>query len=204
VEQRWFIGAHANVGGGYASDPLAQRPLKWLMDKAAGLGLVFREPVVIDTTQTSPPVTDSYREFAHGFYRLISRPFYRPVGPPPEAGTAATTARINETVDGSVFDRWRVDAAYRPPNLAAWAHGPNRRPLFLKCQHRSRSLARKRIPETVPRSLRTARHENYRGSIGSPSRNIRDGLRLLVRDTIRTAAPRDHGPQRLDAEGGHP
>src|SRR5260370_37734073 len=23
VEQRWFIGAHANVGGGYASDPLA-------------------------------------------------------------------------------------------------------------------------------------------------------------------------------------
>lgn len=123
VEQRWFIGAHANVGGGYASDPLAQRPLKWLMDKAAGLGLVFREPVVIDMTQTSPPVTDSYREFAHGFYRLISRPFYRPVGPPPEVGTAATTARINETVDGSVFDRWRVDAAYRPPNLAAWAKG---------------------------------------------------------------------------------
>jgi uncharacterized protein (DUF2235 family) len=123
VEQRWFIGAHANVGGGYASDPLAQRPLKWLMDKAAGLGLVFREPVVIDTTQSSPQVTDSYREFAHGFYRLISRPFYRPVGAPPDAGTVATTARINETVDGSVFDRWRVDAAYRPPNLAAWAKG---------------------------------------------------------------------------------
>ena len=40
VEQRWFVGAHANVGGGYASDPLAQRPLKWLMDKAGALGLV--------------------------------------------------------------------------------------------------------------------------------------------------------------------
>jgi hypothetical protein len=38
VEQRWFVGAHANVGGGYASDPLSQRPLVWLMDKAAGLG----------------------------------------------------------------------------------------------------------------------------------------------------------------------
>ena len=49
VEQRWFVGAHANVGGGYASDPLAQRPLKWLMDKAAGLGLVFRDQIVIDT-----------------------------------------------------------------------------------------------------------------------------------------------------------
>jgi uncharacterized protein (DUF2235 family) len=123
VEQRWFVGAHANVGGGYASDPLAQRPLKWLMDKAAGVGLVFRDQVVIDTLQVTPPVTDSYREFAHGFYRFISRPFYRPVGPAPDKGTQATTARINETIDGSVFDRWRADKSYRPPNIAAWAKG---------------------------------------------------------------------------------
>jgi hypothetical protein len=121
VEQRWFVGAHANVGGGYASDPLAQRPLKWLMDKAGGLGLVFRDQVVIDTLQVAPPVTDSYREFAYGLYRFISRPFYRPVGLAPDQGTQATTSRINETIDGSVFDRWRVDATYRPPNLAAWA-----------------------------------------------------------------------------------
>jgi uncharacterized protein (DUF2235 family) len=50
VEQRWFSGAHANVGGGYASDPLAQRPLKWLMEKAAAAGLVFRR------SQPSRPV----------------------------------------------------------------------------------------------------------------------------------------------------
>jgi uncharacterized protein (DUF2235 family) len=121
VEQRWFIGAHANVGGGYASDPLAQRPLKWLMDKAAGLGLVFRDQVVIDTGQVAPPITDSYREFAHGFYRFISRPFHRPVGPPPDQGTQATTTRINETIDGSVFERWRADGTYRPANLVEWA-----------------------------------------------------------------------------------
>jgi uncharacterized protein (DUF2235 family) len=121
VEQRWFVGAHANVGGGYASDPLAQRPLKWLMDKAAGLGLVFRDQVTIDTAQVAPPVTDSYREFAHGFYRFVSRPFYRPVGPPPDKGTQATTSRINETIDGSVFERWRADGNYRPTNLVAWA-----------------------------------------------------------------------------------
>jgi hypothetical protein len=66
VERRWFVGAHANVGGGYASDPLAQRPLKWLMDKAAGLGLVFRDKVAIDCSQVAPPVTDSYREFRTG------------------------------------------------------------------------------------------------------------------------------------------
>jgi uncharacterized protein (DUF2235 family) len=121
VEQRWFSGAHANVGGGYASDPLAQRPLKWLIEKAGAAGLVFRHPVVIDTAQVAPPVTDSYSDFAHGLYRLISRPFFRPVGPAPDKGTAATTSRINETIDGSVFERWRVDDKYRPPNLVDWA-----------------------------------------------------------------------------------
>jgi uncharacterized protein (DUF2235 family) len=121
VEQRWFVGAHANVGGGYASDPLAQLPLKWLMDKAAATGLLFRDQVVIDTAQVAPPISDSYREFAHGFYRFVSRRFYRPVGIPPEEGTLGTTTRINETIDGSVFERWRVDENYRPPNIVEWA-----------------------------------------------------------------------------------
>lgn len=121
VEQRWFVGAHANVGGGYASDPLAQRPLKWLMDKAMSLGLAYRDQVMIDTTQIAPPITDSYREFGRGFYHFISRPFYRPVGLPPDKGTEATTCRINETIDGSVFERWRADTTYRPQNLNAWA-----------------------------------------------------------------------------------
>ena len=121
VEQRWFVGAHANVGGGYPSDPLAQLPLKWLMDKAKATGLVFRGQVIVDTAQVVPPIMDSYREFAHGFYRFVSRPFYRPVGMPPERGTNATTSRINETIDGSVFKRWRLDKNYRPPNIVEWA-----------------------------------------------------------------------------------
>jgi uncharacterized protein (DUF2235 family) len=121
VEQRWFVGAHANVGGGYASDPLSQRPLVWLMDKAAGLGLVFLDRVVIDTAQVTPQINDSYREFGHGYYRFFSRRFYRPVGLPPDKGTQATTSRINETIDGSVFERWRADRTYRPPNLVAWS-----------------------------------------------------------------------------------
>jgi uncharacterized protein (DUF2235 family) len=41
TEQRWFIGAHANVGGGCFNDPLAQLPFKWLQGKAASLGLTF-------------------------------------------------------------------------------------------------------------------------------------------------------------------
>jgi hypothetical protein len=31
------------------------------------------------------------------------------------------THTINETIDKSVFDRWRRDPAYRPENLVGWA-----------------------------------------------------------------------------------
>lgn len=87
VEQRWFVGCHANVGGGYASDPLSQRPLVWLMEKAANLGLVFRQEVQIDVTEHVPKINDSYAEFGKGFYHWLSKRFFRLVGLPPEKGT---------------------------------------------------------------------------------------------------------------------
>ena len=121
VEQRWFVGAHANVGGGYPSDVLAQPPLQWLMAKAAALGLQFRGTLVADQQVPTAPITDSYALFGKGFYRLISRRFYRPIGTGPEVGTERTTERINETIDGGVFERWRGNSDYRPANLKAWA-----------------------------------------------------------------------------------
>jgi hypothetical protein len=30
-------------------------------------------------------------------------------------------SNINETIDASVFDRWRADPTYRPPALQQWA-----------------------------------------------------------------------------------
>lgn len=38
VEQRWFVGAHANVGGGYQTDLLAQAPLRWMMKRPNRMG----------------------------------------------------------------------------------------------------------------------------------------------------------------------
>ncbi|MBV5271546.1 MAG: DUF2235 domain-containing protein, partial [Afipia sp.] len=59
VEQRWFAGAHANIGGGYPDDLLAQLPLKWLLEKAALQGLAFRANVDLDGDPTKSPVIDS-------------------------------------------------------------------------------------------------------------------------------------------------
>jgi hypothetical protein len=122
VEQRWFVGAHANVGGGYDSDLLPQIPLRWLMKKASLYGLSFRTDVDLDGNELKAPITDSYREFAYGAYSLISRRYYRPIGEPPTPAQNGTNSNVNETIDASVFTRWNADTTYRPQNLVDWSH----------------------------------------------------------------------------------
>jgi uncharacterized protein (DUF2235 family) len=121
VEQRWFVGAHANVGGGYDSDLLPQIPLRWIMKKASLHGLAFRNDVELDGDVLRAAVCDSYREFMYGIYRWFSRPYFRPIGLPAAPTKDGTDSNVNETIDASVFARWNTDAKYRPPNLADWA-----------------------------------------------------------------------------------
>jgi uncharacterized protein (DUF2235 family) len=42
ITQIWFAGVHANVGGGYPDDSLAQIPLYWIMEEARACGLAFK------------------------------------------------------------------------------------------------------------------------------------------------------------------
>ena len=127
VEQRWFVGAHANVGGGNDSDVLPQIPLRWLMKKASLHGLTFRADVDLDGDELKAEVTNSYRKFMYGIYRLFSPRYFRPIGAPPKQVENGTESSVNETIDASVFARWKSRADYRPPNLADWAdrHGAN-------------------------------------------------------------------------------
>jgi uncharacterized protein (DUF2235 family) len=121
VEQRWFVGAHANVGGGYETDLLAQAPLRWMMKKAESQGLSFRSEVNLDGDALKAPIADSYKSFAYGLYAWVSRPLYRTIGQEPEIREDGTHINVNETIDASVFERWRADRTYRPANLAEWA-----------------------------------------------------------------------------------
>lgn len=81
VEQRWFIGAHANVGGGCQSDLLAQISLRWMMAKGALHGLAFRAVVDIDGEADKSPISDSFGEFMHGKQASVAgpHPVSRPV-----------------------------------------------------------------------------------------------------------------------------
>lgn len=46
--QVWFVGMHANVGGGYPDDAVAFVPLNWLVDEAIKRGLIFKNAPFAD------------------------------------------------------------------------------------------------------------------------------------------------------------
>ena len=133
VEQRWFAGAHADVGGGYRSDLLPQRPLAWLQDKARNCGLGFRSFVSVTDDDLDLVPHDSYSEFLRGAWKVatLGQRYIRSVRANPEhkpsvmlAGrqtTAGTIYPANERIDPSVFARWQAFPDYRPQALIDWA-----------------------------------------------------------------------------------
>lgn len=125
VEQRWFVGAHANIGGGIPSDDLPQLPMDWMVGKARALGLTFRETVKVRNDEDwKGSIHDSFAKFTFGLYRLIKfgRRHHRTIGKEPIAAENGSVATVNETIDGSVFDRWRFDKSYRPASILEWAN----------------------------------------------------------------------------------
>jgi len=92
--------------------------LRWMMAKASPLGLAFRSDVALDGEAVTAPYPDSFGTFMHGFYRLarLGQRYYRPID-----RSDAGEHNVNETIDASVFERWRRDPLYRPQNLVEWA-----------------------------------------------------------------------------------
>lgn len=128
-EQRWFIGAHSNIGGGYQRDSLAQVPLAWIQRKAEAAGLAFRRSVVLSGEEhLEGKIVDSFRGFLKGLYRIVrlGRRHYRTVGrvkekTTSEKGAVGFVETVNETVDPTVLERWKYYPCYRPKNLSEWA-----------------------------------------------------------------------------------
>ena len=117
TEQRWFVGAHCNVGGGYQGDRLRDLPLAWIQAKAEGLGLASTQRVGLTGTEFTAPATDSYANFMKGLYRAVSSRFLRPIAAPARKVKGGYSTPLNEWIHASVFEKWHADPAYRPANL---------------------------------------------------------------------------------------
>ncbi len=127
-EQRWFIGAHSDVGGGYKDDRLPDYSLAWMHQKARALGLAFTKSVEPQPEGWRAPVHDSFKSFARGILNLWNKILpgdqrnYRQISRTPRAVRTAEGVKgelwsINEQIDESVIQRWNSDPSYRPRSL---------------------------------------------------------------------------------------
>jgi uncharacterized protein (DUF2235 family) len=110
MEQRWFPGAHCNIGGGYADSGLSDAALKWIIDKAAHTGLVFDEK---ELDKLDPP--HRLKPNAEGELRnsrTLMYFFWLPVNRALLKGKNS-----NEKLDESVRQRYLSDKSYRPAGL---------------------------------------------------------------------------------------
>jgi uncharacterized protein (DUF2235 family) len=109
VEQRWFLGAHGNVGGGTADRRLSDLALRWMQRQAVGAGLVMdpgAAPVIRPANRLGP-INDSYREFLGGVYAQTHPEYFRPID---------LSAGSTQIVDESALSRKASDPLYNPRN----------------------------------------------------------------------------------------
>jgi uncharacterized protein (DUF2235 family) len=107
IEQRWFAGAHADVGGGYHDRRLSDITLRWMQDRAAAAGLAVR-PVDPVADNFRGALTDSYRLFLGGRFATLNLPHFRRI-----LGTRFGHEVVDPTVD---LRRRAAELGYRPDN----------------------------------------------------------------------------------------
>ena len=106
LEQRWFAGAHCDVGGGYNDRRLSDLTLRWVQARAAAAGLAV-SPIDVAPDNHRGVFTDSYAGFLKGVYAKRNPRHYRAIG---------ATQFGNEIVDQSVQSRRMEDRNYEPQN----------------------------------------------------------------------------------------
>jgi uncharacterized protein (DUF2235 family) len=106
LEQRWFAGAHCDIGGGYRDRHLSDLTLRWMQDKAALTGLALNS-VNVSAEAYRGVLTDSYSDFLKGLYAKKNPRHYRVIG---------ATKFGHEVVDPSVQRRRKEDREYEPQN----------------------------------------------------------------------------------------
>jgi glutathione S-transferase len=114
VTQVWFIGAHADVGGGYARNEsgLSDISLQWMTQKLTQAGVNFATPptYVPATQNVDQPIHTPWKESPFNFLQHAVR-----------------QVEATGTFHRSVIARWQQDGNYRPDALSAFKPaGPTR------------------------------------------------------------------------------
>jgi uncharacterized protein (DUF2235 family) len=115
IQQVWFAGVHANVGGGYADDGLAYVALDWMMSEAATAGLRYWQDAHQEVYERANPHGEQYdsRSGIAAYYRYGPRQVQQLCNDP-EHGVNVPAVRVHD----SVFDRIAAhQVKYAPVSL---------------------------------------------------------------------------------------
>ena len=105
MEQRWFVGSHSDVGGGYDDQNLSNITLRWMQEKAEGCGLRFDSMAETGERDCLAPFHKPWNKLLY----LLRYRINRPVG---------QTLNGCEVLDSSAIDRWKDPKGnYRPENF---------------------------------------------------------------------------------------
>ncbi len=122
-EQRWFVGAHGNVGGGNPDNMLSNKPLNWIYENAKESGLhIGHFNMQHDDVHTCEPITDTYSGYALAYKMMGLGRNFRPIRLCEEEGTNFKKGGEHlddpsQTLDVSVVQRLNFDPQYRTLNL---------------------------------------------------------------------------------------
>jgi hypothetical protein len=106
IEQVWFAGVHADCGGGYAQDGLADLALNWMLRRAEECGLRF-DPGYERREIHADPSQALHKE-RRGLHRIL------PIHERPILEANPRTERIHWSAAGRFADD---SAGYKPDNL---------------------------------------------------------------------------------------
>ena len=107
IKQVWFVGAHADVGGGYSAQEsrLSDIALEWMLKQLAEVGVRLATPL---TYKPEP---------------LIAPAIHQPWSKAPFALLPRSPRQVasTDTIHDSVLRRWQADSSYRPQSMSAVA-----------------------------------------------------------------------------------
>ncbi|OUS14109.1 hypothetical protein A9Q89_01180 [Gammaproteobacteria bacterium 53_120_T64] len=112
VEQCWFAGDHADVGGGHIQATLSNMSLSWMVYKSTGLGLDFsNEYLSYRGEMHADDVHDSYNLLYQGLEKIGVKPGVR------QLQGSIDNPPINLSLHESVIQRMDQVDSYQPLNF---------------------------------------------------------------------------------------
>jgi uncharacterized protein (DUF2235 family) len=112
IKQVWFVGAHADVGGGYSAreSRLSDIALEWMMRQLAEVGVRLATPLTYKPEPLIAPAI--HQPWSKAPFALLPR--------------SPRSVASTDTIHDSVLRRWQADSSYRPQAMSAVATGIDR------------------------------------------------------------------------------